>query len=162
MPVSLPNGARVTGIVLYYHDNTSSAGHGDAYLIMQTGSAQPQSVAYGYASSVNDGYGAAGHVFDPPLTISNSNQYYVQVDIAEGVAFKAVDVRYHLQMGPAPAKATFADVPPDYLYFRAIEALAGSGITSGCGSGNFCPDKGVTRGELAKFLAVGLGLNWPE
>jgi len=56
---------------------------------------------------------------------------------------------------------TFADVPATNLYFRAIEALAASGITSGCGGGNFCPDQPVSRGELAKFLANALGLHWP-
>jgi len=161
MPVALPNGAQVTGIVLYYWDQDSGhAAH--ARLIRLTGSLHPEDSEYGSAVSGDDGYGAAGFVFDPPLTISNSNQYYVEVDLDAGVGFKAVDLRYHLQIGPPPGKATFGDVPPDYLYFRAIEALAGSGITSGCGAGNFCPDKNVTRGELAKFLAVGLGLHWPE
>jgi hypothetical protein len=163
MPVTLPNGALVTGIVLYYCDNDSAdRAVGFAYLAKLTGTSDPKVFAYGPAQSGNDGFGAAGFVFDPPLTISNSNQYYVQLFLGDGVGFKSVDLRYHLQVGPPPAKATFADVPPDYLYFRAIEALAGSGITSGCGAGNFCPDKNVTRGELAKFLAVGLGLHWPE
>jgi S-layer homology domain len=163
MPVTLPNGAQVTGIVLYYCDkDPTHSSTGLAILKELTGTSDPKVFDKGAAESGNDGFGAAGSVLDPPLTISNSNQYYVEVYLADGVGFKAVDLRYHIQMGPPPAKATFADVPPDYLYFRAIEALAGSGITSGCGSGNFCPDKTVTRGELAKFLAVALGLNWPE
>ena len=71
-------------------------------------------------------------------------------------------IAYRLQINPAPASATFADVPTSHLYFRAIEALAASGITSGCGGGNFCPSQAVTRGELAKFLAVALGLHWTD
>ena len=71
-------------------------------------------------------------------------------------------VGYKLQVSPAPAAATFADVPTSHPFFRAIEAVAGAGITSGCGGGNFCPNQAVTRGELAKFLANGLGLNWPD
>jgi S-layer family protein len=55
-----------------------------------------------------------------------------------------------------------ADVPTSHLYLRAIEALAASGITGGCGDGNFCPSQAVTRGELAKFLAVALGLHWTD
>jgi hypothetical protein len=52
-------------------------------------------------------------------------------------------------------------VPTNFLYFKAIEALAASGITGGCGSGNFCPNQNVTRGEMAAFLARALGLHWP-
>jgi hypothetical protein len=70
-------------------------------------------------------------------------------------------VGYKLQVSPAPEEATFGDVPKTHLYFRAIEALAASGITSGCGSGNFCPEQPVTRGEIAKFLANALGLQHP-
>jgi hypothetical protein len=55
---------------------------------------------------------------------------------------------------------TFGDVPTNYAYFRAIEALAASGITGGCGSGNFCPNQNVTRGEMAAFLARALGLHF--
>jgi hypothetical protein len=61
----------------------------------------------------------------------------------------------------APAVATFGDVPTNFLYFRAIEALAASGITGGCGNGNFCPNQYVTRGEMSAFLALALGLRWP-
>lgn len=71
-------------------------------------------------------------------------------------------VGYKLQVSPAPATPTFGDVPTSHLYFRAIEALAASGITSGCGGGNFCPNQPVTRGEIAKFLANALGLHWPD
>ena len=33
-----------------------------------------------------------------------------------------------------------------------IDALAGDGITSGCGGGNFCPDGIVNRAQMAVFL----------
>jgi hypothetical protein len=48
--------------------------------------------------------------------------------------------------------ATFADVPPSYPFFDYIEALARSGVTSGCGGNNFCPDSSVTRAQMAVFL----------
>ena len=44
----------------------------------------------------------------------------------------------------------------------SIEALAASGITSGCGGGNFCPNDVVTRAQVAKFLANALGLHSPQ
>ena len=40
----------------------------------------------------------------------------------------------------------------------AINRLAAAGITNGCGGDRFCPTRGVTRGEMATFLARALGL----
>ena len=70
-------------------------------------------------------------------------------------------VYYKLQVSPAPATATFGDVPTNHLFFQFIEALAASGITGGCGGGNYCPDAPLTRGQMAVFLAKALGLQWP-
>jgi hypothetical protein len=54
---------------------------------------------------------------------------------------------------PDPATGSvFADVPSDYWAATWIEQLAEDGLTSGCGSGNYCPEKYVTRAELAVFL----------
>ena len=69
-------------------------------------------------------------------------------------------VGYQLQVSPAPAMATFNDVPTNHPFFQFIEALANAGITGGCGSGNYCPDNPVTRGQMAVFLAKALGLNY--
>jgi hypothetical protein len=44
------------------------------------------------------------------------------------------------------------------VFEDAIEALAAAEITSGCGSGRFCPDDAVTRGQMAAFLTRALGL----
>src|SRR5262245_65794160 len=71
-------------------------------------------------------------------------------------------VGYRLQVSPAPATATFNDVPTNHPFFQYIEALAASGITGGCGGGNFCPNNPVTRGQMAAFLAKALGLHWPN
>ena len=41
----------------------------------------------------------------------------------------------------------------DGNYFEAaIGALAASGITTGCTATAFCPERPVTRGEMAAFL----------
>jgi hypothetical protein len=58
--------------------------------------------------------------------------------------------------------SSFGDVPPSHPFFRFIEAFAAAGITSGCGGGNFCPERNVTRGEMAVFLARALGLHFPN
>ena len=43
-----------------------------------------------------------------------------------------------------------------------VEALAASGITAGCGGGDYCPGATLTRRQMAVFLAKALGLNWPD
>jgi hypothetical protein len=47
---------------------------------------------------------------------------------------------------------TFTDVPTTHKFYSDIEALAASGITSGCTSTRYCPDGLVTRGQMAAFL----------
>ncbi len=74
--------------------------------------------------------------------------------------FHAVRVYYRLRVSPAPATASFNDVPTNHWAFQHIEALAASGITAGCGSGNYCPDSPLTRAQMAVFLAKALGLHW--
>jgi hypothetical protein len=72
----------------------------------------------------------------------------------------SVRVQWKRQVSPSPATATFADVPTSSPYFRFVEAVNASGITAGCGGGNYCPTAVVTRGQMAVFLAVALGLHW--
>jgi hypothetical protein len=71
-------------------------------------------------------------------------------------------VGYRLQVSPAPATATFNDVPTSHPFFQFIEALAASGITGGCNASPplYCPDAPLTRGQMAVFLAKGLGLHF--
>ena len=71
---------------------------------------------------------------------------------------------YRLQVRPAPATATFNDVPTNHPFFQFVEALVSSGITAGCGMSPplYCPDAPLTRGQMAVFLAKALGLHWPE
>jgi S-layer homology domain len=76
--------------------------------------------------------------------------------------FLAGILGYTLQVSPPPATATFNDVPTNDAGFQYIEALAASGITGGCGGGNYCPDNPVTRRQMAVFLAKALGLHWPD
>ena len=54
---------------------------------------------------------------------------------------------------PAVSAGTgFGDVPPDYWAAAWIKQLVTEGITSGCGSGNYCPEAPVTRAQMAVFL----------
>jgi len=50
------------------------------------------------------------------------------------------------------ASHQFADVPTNHQFHSDISWLADSGVTTGCGGGNFCPEDNVTRGQMAAFL----------
>jgi hypothetical protein len=54
--------------------------------------------------------------------------------------------------------ATFSDVPLTYWASNYIERLYYAGITGGCGISplTYCPDKYVTRAEMAVFLLKGI------
>jgi hypothetical protein len=78
------------------------------------------------------------------------------------VGFASVRIFYKSPISYAPATATFTDVPTTHPFFRFVEALAKSGVTGGCGGGNYCPDAPITRGQMAVFLAGALGLFWPN
>jgi uncharacterized repeat protein (TIGR01451 family) len=58
---------------------------------------------------------------------------------------------------PSPAafakiQVDFLDVPPAYLFHDYVDTVARSGVTAGCGGGNFCPDAPNTRAQMAVFL----------
>ena len=54
---------------------------------------------------------------------------------------------------PAVGAGTgFGDIPADYWSAAWIKQLAADAITSGCGSGNYCPEGAVTRAQMAVFL----------
>ena len=82
------------------------------------------------------------------------------VDDEELLMLGAVRVYWRRQVSPPPATPTFLDVAINHDIFRFVEALAASGITAGCGNGNFCPGAPLTRGQMAVFLSKALGLHW--
>lgn len=86
--------------------------------------------------------------------------FVVTVPNDPAVKFKGLRVTWFRQISPPPSTATFLDVPVSHGFFQEIEALASSGITAGCGGGNFCPDSPVTRSQMAAFLSRALGLHW--
>ncbi len=53
---------------------------------------------------------------------------------------------------PAGTGTMFTDVPASHPEGAWIEQLANEGITDGCGENIYCPDKKVTRAEMAVFL----------
>jgi hypothetical protein len=54
---------------------------------------------------------------------------------------------------PAVGSSTgFSDVPTTYWASAWIKQLVTEGITSGCGTGTYCPESPVTRAQMAVFL----------
>ncbi len=167
---NLPEGALIDALVLYYDD--PSVDHSVFVgLYALTGWDETNAGGTLVASAVSSGSSGKGYVTTSVShSVKNSvflggAQYvvYVQANgIDPATGFRAVEIWWERQLSPAPAAATFADVPTNHPFFRVIEALAASGITSGCGGGNFCPDQPVTRGEIAKFFARALGLSYND
>ncbi len=71
---------------------------------------------------------------------------------------KLYDVVLSTSDGAEPATlpdgwfADFLDVPSSQPFHDAIEEIVRSGLTAGCGNGNYCPDSPVTRAQSAVFL----------
>jgi hypothetical protein len=112
---------------------------------------------------------------DPAITIRTSAdinggggehtvQYWVGAVQSKGstTAIGPAVVTWRRTLSPGPATPTFLDVPPTSRFYRFVEALAASGVTTGCGAGRFCPDEPLTRGEAAVFVAGALGMYWPN
>ena len=119
-------------------------------------------------------FGAPGTYYGTtPLngyTVNNTNCHYsIRVlfvplgtaCVQEALQVQKMRVSWVRQVSPAPAAATFNDVPTSHPFFQFVEALSKSGITGGCGGGAYCPNQPLTRGQMAVFLAKGLGLEWP-
>jgi hypothetical protein len=169
-PVSLPTGAVLDNIDLYYVDDDATSDicatlH--AYTGPTLGGNPPADVTVGFVCS--SGSGGVGYkveslsgTIDNSVWFSNGAQYVVVISSPGGThAFKGVSIWWHREVSSPPGTSTFNDVPTSHPQFQFIEALAESGITAGCGSGNYCPNNPLTRGQMAVFLAKALGLYTP-
>jgi hypothetical protein len=67
-------------------------------------------------------------------------------------ALTAVRVYYTLQVSPAPAVATFTDVPTSHPFFQFVEALVGAGITAECAPAAL---------RAVKRVLIGVGRGYP-
>ena len=61
---------------------------------------------------------------------------------------------------PSAGSAGFADVPADHAYAADIDRVAAARITAGCETdpARYCPQRQVTRAQMATFLARAAGL----
>jgi len=174
-PLYLPSGALVQTITAYVVDS-SAAGNVTLRLCKQfstpNGATQDlncdgaDGTFVGVSTSGTPGHTTlVGTVNSPFLPFEGgfNKSWVIIVDLGTtdgNTLLHSVKVTWKRQISPDPATATFTDVPVGHPFHRFVEALAASGITGGCGGGNYCPDTPVTRGQMAVFLAGALGLHW--
>jgi hypothetical protein len=168
---SLPGGSLLTGIELDACDDSTVEGEDvvmNVYLCSYLGECEPA-----FTTASTSGFTGCNFALAPftPFTVDNFNDQ-ILIEIVFGTTggsgiplngatrLAGVILNWKYQVSPAPVTATFADVPPGSFGFQQIEALVSSGITAGCGGGNYCPNSSLTRAQMAVFLATALGLFW--
>jgi hypothetical protein len=165
-PVTLPTGAVIDTVVASY----CSESDGDlVFTLFDNGQAGAGNVLIGSPVYSQAGCGTTimGGFGGQPYVAAAGHPLYLVVYFAGGgtegaTKFNDVAIDFYRSVSPAPAQASFADVPTNDFGFQYVEALASSGITGGCGGGNYCPDLPVTRRQMAIFIAKALGLHWPD
>ena len=177
-PLNLPDGAAITQLCIYSTNFKGGAtivvqleavklGDGSAGTVYPVaGATVTANYANGYDSVCSAPFSYTFHdTADidgdqaPDHIVHRLSASLTPLDSSLGLG--AVRVLWHRQISPAPGSPTFGDVPGSNAFFQHVEALAASGITSGCGGGNYCPDASLTRAQMAVFLAKALGLHWP-
>ena len=172
-PVQLPSGVEIQYLDLFHCDTnlifnvTASLRAFSGGTLLTGPPSQTQLASVSSGGTIGCGYETAALAY----TVDNNVAFdaaAAQLAIVVGSPavdatnqFKAVDLWWMRQVSPAPASPTFNDVAPGDFGYGHIEALAASGITVGCGGGNFCPNAALTRAQMAVFLAKALGLYWP-
>ena len=160
----LPNGALVEKIELRACDTSAT----DA-VVLYFYSCATQGALCSPVANLTTGAatmpGCGNYAFTLASPLQVDNQVPLVLTIATGTSsattFSGARLYYRLQVSPAPAVASFTDVPTSYWAFQYIEALKASGITQGVTPTTFEPESNVTRAQMAVFLAKALGLHWP-
>jgi len=170
--LTVPDGALVTQLAFWAYDTDPDLDLSyDVYETCQApGGGLPFVTLIGHSSPIASTGQYDGFVTFSHLTADTTNcAYSVRVlfaptgheCVAGGLEVEKFRVAWVRQVSPAPASATFGDVPVGHPFFQHVEALVKSGVTGGCGNGNYCPDAPLTRAQMAAFLAKALGLQWP-
>ena len=171
--VRLPDGAEITQMCVYSYDPDSSGTSVAIFAMKLPAGGQAPGAVLVPGSLVNESFNIGyGTICTDPMSFtvlsdadldgmgSEHLTYVVNATLGTNAALGGVRITWHRQVSAAPATATFADVPVGAFGFQQIEALAASGITGGCGGGNYCPGQSLTRAQMAIFLAKALGLYW--
>jgi hypothetical protein len=181
-PLPLPEGARLRNLCAYVDDSDPAEfGYVRTYLVAQklgagefpvtaeipgASAISSSNIGYGYYCSEEFSYTLRGTIdFEGDGGLDAAVHYvalYLPYPELNAISFGGVQITWERQVSAPPATPTFGDVPASHPFSQFVEALAASGITGGCGGGNFCPDNALTRGQMAVFLAKALGLHWAD
>ena len=170
--IKVPDGARLGSLRFWAYD---AADPRDlvfrTYEVCQPGAGPATNTLIGEAQTFLAIGDYAGFVPLDDLAVNNLDcAYVVRVifanlgeDCIGDLRVRKLQLTWTRQVSPAPATASFNDVPTDHPFFQFIEALSKSGTTAGCQVSPplYCPDRPITRGEMAVYLAKALGLQWP-
>lgn len=163
--VNLPSGAALAGYTVYAYDNSTGSVRYEFYRNNLATNSTQNILSYstvgtpGYYRIYKDIAGSDHRV------LNDKAVYWVCINnsvTGSSLRSSGVTFWYHLAISPAPATASFWDVPRGAPFFREIEALARSGITTGYSDGSYRPTLPVTRQAMAAFLSRALGLHWPD
>jgi S-layer homology domain len=157
----LPGGALVTRLEIDYCN--TGVPDGVTLTLYQANSDGTSPLIRGQVS-MDAGIPCAIQVVDiTPFTVDNQNGTLIlTATTAAGDANTSISgaaLWYELQVSSSTGPQ-FGDVPASHPLYLWINAFAASGVTAGCGGGNYCPDSAVTRGQLAVFLSKLLGLQF--
>jgi CSLREA domain-containing protein len=134
-PVPPPTASGMTPV-------SGPAGGGTPVVILGTNLQAPATVRFGAATAslVNVVSGTEVDAASPTL--------------APGALYDVLVANPSLLAATLPAAwlADFSDVPQDNLFHADVEKIFRAAITAGCGAGNYCPSKTVTRAQMAVFL----------
>jgi S-layer homology domain len=170
-PLHLPDGALIKSVRVYYHDSYPSEDP-VAELTRFNAAGTQDAIASISFPNFSAGFNTIFQSVAPAeATVDNESYHYAFLmflrrsvgDPSEEHRLIRVRIRYVRQVSPGPFFPSFDDVPSSHPYYKHIEALLASGITSGCQVAPplYCPGAFITRGEMAVFLAKALGLHWP-
>jgi hypothetical protein len=164
-PLDLPHGALLTFVRFWAND--SNAANDMAFFLFESCFPLTGPGATTITDIIGSGLattGSTGNQSDSVVlsaTIDNHLCVYtlrVRFDDTTNLTLQKMRAQWSRQISPAPAFASFTDVPTTAQFFREVEALANSGITTGCTATTFCPENFVTRRQMAAFLSRALGL----
>jgi hypothetical protein len=172
-PLTLPDGAEIFQMCVY--GNVTSDGYVNATIqsVKLVPGGQSSSYVDVPGSEVVDtiqiGYGTVctnpfSYVFHDTNENFENIAHDIRIWTSYGMGVGGVRIFWRRQVSDPPPVSSFDDVPLGSTFSKFIEALKAAGITAGCQSDPplFCPDRPITRAEMATYLSIALGLHWPN
>jgi N-acetylneuraminic acid mutarotase len=91
-----------------------------------------------YSHGITTGYGDGTYGPEDPVSRDQMAAFIIRALYGETFSYNSTPY--------------FIDVPSSHWAFKYIQKLKELGITTGCGSGQYCPEEIVTREQMAAFL----------